>query len=169
MVFWCCLNVMFISVDEWESWGSVCSQKAVKKPSKSRQINPIVITSHIKNNSACSTILSHYENDKYRYSREAQGRFWHWIFTTSDSHNSCIFWILAAIRIEGAMGKGFSSMVEHRICNPKVMGSSHGVCYHLSLVLPSQKSWSPAGSGKTMNRQTDSNNNRQLVSQRTCK
>ena len=47
-------------------------------------------------------------------------------------------------------------LVERQTCNSKVVGSSLGGSYHQSLVLPSQKQWSPAGSGQTIGSESKS-------------
>ena len=49
-----------------------------------------------------------------------------------------------------------AQLVERRTCNPKVVGSSPGGDYHQSLVSPSQKLWSPAGSGQTISSESES-------------
>ena len=49
-----------------------------------------------------------------------------------------------------------AQLVERRTCNPKVVGLSLGGDYHQSLVSPSQKQWSPTGSGQTISSESKS-------------
>ncbi len=48
------------------------------------------------------------------------------------------------------IGRDLAQLVERQTCNMKVVGLSPGGDYHQSLVSPSQKLWSLAGSGQTI-------------------
>ena len=62
------------------------------------------------------------------------------------------------------MERDIAQLVERRTCNPKVVGSSLGGGYHQSLVSPSQKQWSPTGSGQTISSESKSGVSRWLLS-----
>ena len=73
----------------------------------------------------------------------------------SDPHPPVTLKYMGLLR-NNLMERDVAQLVECLTCNPKVVGLSPGGGYHQSLVSPSKKQWSPAGSGQTISSESKS-------------